>query len=72
MENIDHITDTLGRTNIADMLGVSRSAVSMALARGSFPASWYVTIKSACDAKNVDCPETAFNFKTPCTLVEGA
>jgi hypothetical protein len=40
------LANAIGRKKIADTLGVGMTAVSNAVVRGSFPASWFLAIQS--------------------------
>lgn len=57
------IADALGRKNIADALKVGPTAVSNAVVRGAFPASWYVTIAFMCEKEGLPCPPSLFGMR---------
>jgi len=65
MTNAKHIADQLGQAKIALALGVGVTAVNNAVAREYFPATWYPVIRGMCRDAGLDCPENAFNFKSP-------
>lgn len=64
MKNARHIADTLTQRAIAQRLGLGVTAVNNAVKRGVFPASWFPVVREMCREADIDCPETAFNFKT--------
>lgn len=57
------LADTLGRRRIAEAVGVGVTAVSNAVVRGQFPASWYFIIRDLCSEHDVECPRDAFGMK---------
>jgi hypothetical protein len=59
----EHLADVLGRRAIAAAVNVGPQAVSNAIGRRSFPASWYPALKALCAANGQACPEEAFTFK---------
>lgn len=63
MNTTSHIADALGRKKIADALGVGLTAVSNAVVRGSFPASWFVAVSKLARDANVECPPHLFQMK---------
>lgn len=65
MKSAHDIAETLGRRAIANRLGVGLSAVNNALDRGGFPASWFRSVRDMCRDAGLECPEDAFNFKSP-------
>jgi hypothetical protein len=65
MTKAKHIADQLGQAKIALALGVGVTAVNNAVSRKHFPATWYPVIRDMCRAVGKDCPESAFNFKSP-------
>ena len=60
---VKEITDALHSNEVCEALGVKERSVRAARQAGVFPSSWYVQIKSMCDAVGIDCPESAFSFK---------
>lgn len=66
MTDAQKIAKALGQNAIADRMSVGRTAVSNALSRvGKFPPAWMPGIRQMCVEARIDCPEAAFNFKTP-------
>lgn len=65
MKSHQHIAKALGQKPLADALGVGVTAVNNSLSRDHFPAAWYPVIRDLCTEKGVECPEEAFNFKSP-------
>ena len=59
------ITDNLDAENVCKRLGVKPRSLRLARERGVFPASWYRQLVAECDAAGIECPENAFNWKTP-------
>jgi hypothetical protein len=66
--NASDICDALGRKAIKEALGVTKASVSHAVREKSFPASWYPVIRDMCEARGIECPVEAFNFKSPAPL----
>jgi hypothetical protein len=56
------ICDALGRRNMAQRLGVSKTAISNAAVDGTFPARWYLVLSTMCDERGVPCPKELFSF----------
>lgn len=65
MSRVSEICSKVGRGRIADALGVSKAAVSNAVADNKFPASWYPGVRDLCAEAKVNCPEGLFNWKSP-------
>lgn len=66
------ICDRIGRKLVADRIGVSKKAVSNAVAEGVFPARWYRELRAVCSEQGIECPEDLFNFaRAPSTEEEG-
>lgn len=61
------IADAIGRRAIAEALGLGATAVSNAVVRGYFPATWFAVISGLCKQAGVDCPMTCFNMVSPST-----
>ena len=59
------ISDDLGAHVMASALGVSSHSIRYARTEGTFPASWYFIISGLCSGAGIDCPMSAFNWKTP-------
>lgn len=64
-DHVEHLADTISRRLIAARVGVGMTAVSTAISRGKFPASWFVEMQALCEERGIDCPVEAFNFKVP-------
>jgi hypothetical protein len=64
-EIVKNIADRLGDDVIASACGVSNHSVRNARWQGGFPASWFPVIRQMCAKAGLDCPEGAFNFKSP-------
>ncbi|OWJ81382.1 hypothetical protein CDV52_18455 [Haematobacter missouriensis] len=62
-----NIADALGRRRMAEALGVRTTAVSNAVVRGLFPASWFLAVEALARAEGVACPCELFNFVIPKT-----
>ena len=63
MITAQHIADAVGRGKMADALHVGATAVSNAVVRGKFPASWFVVMRDLAGEKGVDCPAHLFGMK---------
>ena len=63
-QTVRTITDALGSVAIQERLGVTEFSIRHARREGSFAASWYAAMKAMCDEAGVDCPMSAFNWKT--------
>ena len=59
------IADALGRRRMAAALGVRTTAVSNAVVRGLFPASWFLAVDALARAEGIACPRELFNFVIP-------
>ena len=57
------LADALGRKNIADAVGVGATAVSNAVVRGSFPASWYLAMAGLAAKAGTECPPALFGMR---------
>ncbi|WP_323008964.1 hypothetical protein [Paracoccus sp. (in: a-proteobacteria)] len=66
------ICDRLGRTAIANAVGVGLTAVSNAAVDNRFPARWFFAVKSLCEKSGIDCPEELFSFIPVRKAPEGA
>lgn len=64
MANPSKIISDLDRDEIKRRLGVKDRMIRAAAATG-IPASWYLVVREMCDARGIECPDDAFNFKTP-------
>ncbi|WP_146589936.1 hypothetical protein [Puniceibacterium confluentis] len=56
------IVSTVGRKNLRTALAVGDTAITNALARGSFPARWYLVVQSECAKHGMECPSSLFGF----------
>jgi hypothetical protein len=65
MQTVDKIAEKLGRKRLAELVGVGKAAVTNATTEGTFPASWYVIVSGECDRLGIECPKSAFSFKSP-------
>jgi hypothetical protein len=63
MVTVSEICDALGRKEIERQLGVSKAAVSNAVSKGFFAASWYAVISDMCGYQGIACPNDLFSFK---------
>lgn len=70
MVTTSNIADTLGRKKIADAVGVGLTAVSNAVVRGRFPASWYLPVTALAAEAGVDCPVSLFRVSGPTQNVD--
>lgn len=66
----NELANKLGRSAIADAVGVGASAVSEALRLGGFPASWYAAVTDLGDANGVEVPMDVFRFKSAITRTD--
>ncbi|MBU2868972.1 helix-turn-helix domain containing protein [Pacificibacter marinus] len=59
------LANAIGRKKIADTLGVGMTAVSNAVVRGSFPASWFLAIQSLSEDLGLEFeyPPELFNMR---------
>jgi hypothetical protein len=64
MKQIILITDTLGSEAMQRRLGVSHHAIRAARTAGKFPAAWYDVLDGMCRDAGLDCPRSAFTFKS--------
>lgn len=65
------LADALGRRKIAEAVGVGATAVSNAVVRGRFPASWFLIIKRLADEAGQECPPALFNLRADDTQKVG-
>jgi hypothetical protein len=69
MIDASKIVSALGAKEIGAAVGLRHSsAVYNAAADGSFPASWFRSLRDMCEEVGIECPEELFNWKAP---VEG-
>jgi hypothetical protein len=57
------IAEALGYGRIAACVGVGTTAVSNAVVRGRFPATWFIVISKLCAERGIDCPPQVFGMK---------
>ena len=57
------IADRLGRRNMADRLEVGETAVSNAVVRGWFPATWSYLLTQMCGEEGIECPPALFKMR---------
>jgi len=62
MKNIEQICNAIGRKNLATSLGVSKSAVTNAIAAEQFPLAWYRIVKRECASRGIEYPSHLFKF----------
>jgi hypothetical protein len=65
MMTVERICDELGRKNLALSLGVSKAAISNAIAAERFSARWYRIVSTMCEDSEIDCPKDLFGFIEP-------
>lgn len=61
--SVIQITDAIGG-KIPEVIDVKARSVRAARENGFFPSSWYAALDELCAEVGVDCPRSAFNFKT--------
>jgi hypothetical protein len=62
MMKAETLAEALGRKKMAEALGIGQTAISNAVVRGCFPASWFMVCKSLADEAGADCPPDLFTF----------
>lgn len=63
MMNASEFADALGRKKLADAVGVGTTAVSNAVVRGWFPASWFLVCDGLAGRAGVPCPPHLFRMR---------
>lgn len=58
-----HILDQIDRQRLQHRLKVKAHALSMAISRGKFPASWFPIVSEECAEAGIECPVAAFAFR---------
>jgi len=58
-----HLADALGRKRISETLGVGVTAVSNAVVRDKFPATWFLAVRELATAEGLECPPELFGMK---------
>lgn len=56
------VINAIGRKRLESALGVTKGAVANVIARGKFPARWYVAVRDLSADVGIDCPLCLFNF----------
>lgn len=62
MMTVSELADRIGRKQIASAAGVGLTAVSNAVVRGSFPATWFIVVSDLARVAGIDCPPHLFNM----------
>ena len=62
---VESLCDAIGRGVIAKALGCGRTAVSNAVVKGKFPASWFEVIEALAHERGLEAPRSLFNFIEP-------
>ena len=60
---IEDVITSISVRDICDTLRVGDTAVSNAKARGKFPSSWYLPLKSLGECRGIDVPLELFNWR---------
>jgi len=63
METIKQTVDSIGRHVLAHELGCGLTAISNAITRGGFPASWHPVVKSLAEKKGIEVSDDLFNWR---------
>lgn len=61
---VKRITDAIGTDPLCRRLSVSEHSIRHARTTGVFPASWYAPVDEMCRSIGIECPKSAFNFKS--------
>lgn len=59
----EQFADKIGRSNIAESVGVGLTAVSNGVTRGRFPAGWYEACRRLASDVGENCPPELFGQK---------
>lgn len=59
------ITDAIPSADMQRALGVTEHSIRHARFTGLFPASWYGPLVELCEGAGIECPMSAFNWKSP-------
>lgn len=62
MMTVSELADRIGRKNIAEAAGVGLTAVSNAVVRGSFPATWFIVVSDLAAKVGAECPPCLFKM----------
>lgn len=60
MDDTREFADAIGRKKMAEALSVLPTAVSNAVGRPTFPATWLNTCKALADSAGIECPPKLF------------
>lgn len=63
MTTAEQVADALGRKAIADAAGVGVTAVSNAVVRNRFPATWFLAVTGLAKGAGQQCPPELFGMK---------
>lgn len=62
MTTVADICSKIGRSELAECVGVGATAISNAVVSNAFPAKWYLVVRLLCDREQIECPECLFTF----------
>ena len=62
MMTAHELANAIGRKKIAQAVGVGPTAVSNAVTRGWFPATWFLAVCDLAEAIGVECPPELFKM----------
>lgn len=65
MTQASDFAKAIGRRQLAQATGVGLTAISNAVVRNKFPASWYLAAQDLAAAKGIPCPPDLFGMKAP-------
>lgn len=63
MNTASQLAQAIGRKNIEKAVGVGSTAVSNAVARGWFPATWFIVMSGMADKVGEQCPPELFKMR---------
>lgn len=63
MDKALKLANAIGRKKLAGALGVGPTAVSNAVVRGWFPATWFMVVSDLADQVGADCPPELFKMR---------
>lgn len=66
-ETVKQIVEAVGSEAIEEKLGVSEFAIRSAKRNGKFPGIWYGPLLDLCRDRDLECPLSVFNWKSPPT-----
>lgn len=64
-QQIKALIADLGKQRVAEKVGVSVSAVDVAIHKGCLSARWFDGVEALCSAEGLDCDRTLFDFNQP-------